>query len=1183
MLSHTPSTRDIAVTEWITSLDLTAIVTSCLMGQLQAKAHGDPRFEKAFIKKLGNSDPAEAAVLVRNLLEPASDEAPSFAATVAARIAEGAREVTHEMEEQEQEALRKAQERKARLRKAKMLGKFFDEQPAEQGGAQGDGSGGAAASSRQQAASKGITLQFGDLKDFIMGVEQLVGPPDPVSLAAGMRKDHCNATDARIEFTTSNYGVTSTSEVEYWFVTDPTPERLARLGRSAWPREALLVGEREHLCRKPRPLSDFLDTQRQINLRLEPLQLRLTDDMLVSCRLYTGPCFIKYNSILRGVHGRVPFFTQSMEGLCHGNLYPSTIHVTNKALKVLSSMSKCQCVYRGVAGGLLPPEFALESELDGFRGGVEFAFMSTTTNREVALSYAKSSDNGLVFEIWMGMVDKGADVSGFSQYPHEAEVCFPPLTALEVRGTRIDGSLTMVSTDARVNTAQFEGDRSAELQLFKSADDDLSGEIDRGEFGKLARQVVPTITEDTLDTIFAQADANASGEISYDEFRAQCLPRLRAEEADETERKKQAAEAARRAEREAHLREIVDAEERVAARARAQAQAEAQKSEAHVAALTAAHHSETKQLEANIAALTAAHQAKTQQLTERYEAQATKLRDEHAKSVEQAESQAQAVQAQRAAEVAALKASHESEDQRLADWHEAQAGKLREQHAKSVARLEEEAASLRRSHADELRALSEAHARKVSKIEEQAASARSTAEGTLANVQQAHAKEVGALTKSRDAQLAKLASEMERRRGEHEGELASLREAHAKQVAELVETHAAYATATEAAHSTRLSEMQAAHEAAVATLAREHSAAVANMEEAHAAAVSSLKALHAKEAAEIRNAHSAREAKDKQESAQAIAEVKSAAARRHEQMRAAHESEVSSVKKAHGQRVAGLEARVETLERKYSSETKEMKEALLSSRDQYEGFKAKVAREFHSSVAREVEQRRKEMAITAAEVCLESLGARPREPVQGLGQIAGHKLLGNLTSFITTQTSPRHGSPEGGGELQQQMARMEASNRLAGKKAAKADAKYFAGAIANAEQHGSPRRLRPTASALHQQPAPQPTSHAEQHQHGSPRLRPTATALHLQHQSTTPPPSAMSTPLPRPASAGARYISPPTTPRGQQQQQQQQHQNQRPRPSSAGERPRGAPSPRGVAFAAPASEPRRGAGAAGSR
>ena len=110
----------------------------------------------------------------------------------------------------------------------------------------------------------------------------------------------------------------------------------------------------------------------------------------------------------------------------------------------------------------------------------------------------------------MGMVDKGADVSGFSQYPHEAEVCFPPLTALEVRGTRIDGSLTMVSTDARVNTAQFEGDRSAELQLFKSADDDLSGEIDRGEFGKLARQVVPTITEDTLDAIFAQADVNAS-------------------------------------------------------------------------------------------------------------------------------------------------------------------------------------------------------------------------------------------------------------------------------------------------------------------------------------------------------------------------------------------------------------------------------------------------------------------------------------------------------------------------------------------------------------------------------------------------------------------------------------------------------------------------------------------------
>ena len=39
---------------------------------------------------------------------------------------------------------------------------------------------------------------------------------------------------------------------------------------------------------------------------------------------------------------------------------------------------------------------------------------------------------GLIFEIQMGMVDRGADLSWLSQYPHEKEICFPPLTGLEV-------------------------------------------------------------------------------------------------------------------------------------------------------------------------------------------------------------------------------------------------------------------------------------------------------------------------------------------------------------------------------------------------------------------------------------------------------------------------------------------------------------------------------------------------------------------------------------------------------------------------------------------------------------------------------------------------------------------------------------------------------------------------------
>ena len=58
------------------------------------------------------------------------------------------------------------------------------------------------------------------------------------------------------------------------------------------------------------------------------------------------------------------------------------------------------------------------------RGGVETAFMSGTLDRRVAASYASNSDNGvgMVYEYHLGMIDRGADLSWLSQYPHEREV-----------------------------------------------------------------------------------------------------------------------------------------------------------------------------------------------------------------------------------------------------------------------------------------------------------------------------------------------------------------------------------------------------------------------------------------------------------------------------------------------------------------------------------------------------------------------------------------------------------------------------------------------------------------------------------------------------------------------------------------------------------------------------------------
>ena len=97
-------------------------------------------------------------------------------------------------------------------------------------------------------------------------------------------------------------------------------------------------------------------------------------------------------------------------------------------------------VYRGLSGMALPRDFHQKNAF-GVAGGVEAAFMSTTTSREVAMGYAGGGRNGIVFEVQMGMVDRGADIAWLSQYPHEKEILFAPLSGLEVQSSRVDGSV----------------------------------------------------------------------------------------------------------------------------------------------------------------------------------------------------------------------------------------------------------------------------------------------------------------------------------------------------------------------------------------------------------------------------------------------------------------------------------------------------------------------------------------------------------------------------------------------------------------------------------------------------------------------------------------------------------------------------------------------------------------------
>jgi len=102
---------------------------------------------------------------------------------------------------------------------------------------------------------------------------------------------------------------------------------------------------------------------------------------------------------------------------------------------------------------VLPPGFFAKDE-QGFAGGVEAAFMSTTTAEKVAIQY--SGENGkplseqrlrTVFVFPLGEGSLGADVSWLSQFPKEKEILYPPATHLQIVGEpRLDENGASVIT-----------------------------------------------------------------------------------------------------------------------------------------------------------------------------------------------------------------------------------------------------------------------------------------------------------------------------------------------------------------------------------------------------------------------------------------------------------------------------------------------------------------------------------------------------------------------------------------------------------------------------------------------------------------------------------------------------------------------------------------------------------------
>ena len=295
-------------------------------------------------------------------------------------------------------------------------------------------------------------MSFGSLEVFYGGLEKLIGPPLLVggTLLGAMRREHVECEDSEEEFTSGN-GLTTYSSIEWEFVVEPVEGKVYN-ERAGWRDES------PDKCRRATALRVFEERMEQTNAKLlSGEHSALMREEVIGGRLYSGPMYMKYNTVLRAQAKSGEYMRNLFAKLCMGNHYPTTIHAINSCVLKLSKLMCAETVWRGFSGATLPDDFFRHNEF-GWAGGVELGFTSTTVEKSQAVHYS-TGRTATLLNMRQGMVDRGADISWLSQYPHEREVLFPPLLGLEVLGTQVSGQTLVVEMRLSLNLVAHTTDR----------------------------------------------------------------------------------------------------------------------------------------------------------------------------------------------------------------------------------------------------------------------------------------------------------------------------------------------------------------------------------------------------------------------------------------------------------------------------------------------------------------------------------------------------------------------------------------------------------------------------------------------------------------------------------------------------------------------------------------------------
>jgi WD40 repeat protein len=276
-------------------------------------------------------------------------------------------------------------------------------------------------------------MACGSISDFHKGLTGRVGMPH-LNFKSAMHQEHCERAGCDVEFTTGNYKITTTPKREWQYVVEnvPCPD----------------MGHARRLI----PISNLLLLNVSQNAKLR-------EEEVIAVVLYTGPMFQIYNTILR----RYPDnkFATFRDG---DNLFSTTIFVLVSAVQKLSRFTRIPfgtLLYRGLGGKMDLPEIFFQMDDYGCSGYAEWGFLSTTSDLDVALGYSGVKERrpkAIVMVIETSSIDRGADISEFSQYPGEKEFLYLPCSFVQRvrlgngRVQVVDGGLvTFVSAKVNLN------------------------------------------------------------------------------------------------------------------------------------------------------------------------------------------------------------------------------------------------------------------------------------------------------------------------------------------------------------------------------------------------------------------------------------------------------------------------------------------------------------------------------------------------------------------------------------------------------------------------------------------------------------------------------------------------------------------------------------------------------------